>query len=182
MSLHNDPLRERLYPIAHNEAVYSPGITVFRSSEAADYRFIHQAFKLDFIACPGLKCPELVYDSTAEEGRLSEEDTKVLEDKIRLILQVGADEGHDSLVLGALGCGAWRNPPADVAAVIERVLSGHEGVFKVIVFAILSVTEFDGSNYGIFRDVFKKERAKQSASASGPLILDGRCGIEVTPC
>jgi uncharacterized protein (TIGR02452 family) len=169
MSLHNDPRRARLYPIAHNEAVYSPGITVFRSSEGSDYRFLPQAFKLSFIACPGLKCPELIFDSAKEKekGRLSEADLSILENKIRLILQVGANEGHDSLVLGALGCGAWRNPPADVASVFERVLSAHQGVFRVIVFAILSVTEFDGDNYSIFRDRFLSSASSHSQSSSG---------------
>lgn len=147
VSLHNDPRKNRFYPIAHDEAVYSPGITVFRSTEDTNYRFLNRPFKLDFIACPGIKYP--VLDDT---GHLLETDTTILEQKIRLILQVGQDMGHDSLVLGALRCGAWNNTPGDVAACFERILSKYPLIFKVIVFAILSVTDYDSKNYEIFRD------------------------------
>ena len=42
-------------------------------------------------------------------------------------------------MLSALGCGAFANPPADVALVFHEVLSEPEfnGAFKQIVFAIL---------------------------------------------
>lgn len=155
ISLHNDPLKERLYPIHSNEAIYSPDVTVFRTTEADGYRFLQRPFKLDFIACPGLKYPQLVQDSEDERKHLSDTDKQTLRQKIRLILQVGAETGHDSLVLGALGCGAWNNPPRDVAAIFKDVLAENQGVFKVIVFAILSVTEFDTDNYQIFKDVLK---------------------------
>jgi uncharacterized protein (TIGR02452 family) len=152
MSSHND---ERLYPIAPNEAIYSHDISVFRTTEADGYRFLARPFKLDFVACPGLRHPQLVEDPADERGHLSEADKETLRQKIHLIFQVGSDAGHDSLVLGALGCGAWNNPSKDVATVFRDVLAEIPGVFKVIVFAILSVTEFDTENFQIFKDVLK---------------------------
>ncbi|GAQ91011.1 hypothetical protein KFL_007120150 [Klebsormidium nitens] len=83
MSLHNDPTRERLYPIAANEAIYSPDVTVFRASEEAEYKFLARPFKLDFIACPGLKYPQLEFASGdgRDSGHLSEADRRILENK-----------------------------------------------------------------------------------------------------
>jgi uncharacterized protein (TIGR02452 family) len=151
-----------LYPISQDEAIYSPSIGVFRSSEKEDYEFIEQPFQLDFIACPGLKHSQLVYNSTLAKKHLSESDAEILVKKIRMILQVGVEEDHDSMVVGALGCGAWGNPPADVAAIFRRVLSEHDGVFKVIVFAILSVTDFDTANWQIFKDGLDEEEQQRT--------------------
>ena len=60
-------------------------------------------------------------------------------DKIRTILRIAHFHGHDAVVLSALGCGAFRNPPADVAAAFDEVLREDEfaGAFKKVLFAIL---------------------------------------------
>jgi uncharacterized protein (TIGR02452 family) len=139
MTLHNDRRRKRLYPIAANEAIYSPDVTVFRDTEAADYRILAQPFKLSFIACPGLCCPALEWDPN-DVPTLSLDDTNDLLDRIRLIFQVGAKMGHNSLVLGALGCGAFKNPPADVAHAFRTVIDENRGAFLTISFPILSTT------------------------------------------
>ena len=47
--------------------------------------------------------------------------------------------GHDSLVLGALGCGAFRNPPHHIAKLFHEVIQEVEfaNKYKRLVFAIL---------------------------------------------
>jgi uncharacterized protein (TIGR02452 family) len=138
---------------------------VFKDTEEKHYADISNPFLLDFIACPGLKNPELVFDDSDAPGRLSAEDISILEDKVRLIFQVGVQEGHDSLVLGALGCGAWRNPAKDVAQTFKRVISENRGTFKEIVFAIMRTPETttryhsygsrDTENYAVFKEVLE---------------------------
>ena len=55
--------------------------------------------------------------------RLKPEDCERLKIKVRLILQIAIQKGHDAVVLGALGCGAWRNPPQHVAEIFQEVLA-----------------------------------------------------------
>lgn len=43
------------------------------------------------------------------------------EEKIKSILKIGLVNGHDSIVLGAFGCGAFGNPPKHIAALFEKV-------------------------------------------------------------
>ncbi|KAL2022644.1 hypothetical protein VTK56DRAFT_4988 [Thermocarpiscus australiensis] len=74
-------------------------------------------------------------------------------DKMRLCLRMAAARGHTMLVLGAMGCGAFRNPPKEVANCWLEVLSESEfagGWFREIWFAV-----FDQRNEGNF-EIFKK--------------------------
>ena len=62
-----------------------------------------------------------------------------IKNKIRTIFRLGIANGHDSLVLGALGCGAFRNPPRHVARLFHEVMLEEEfkNKYRHIVFAIL---------------------------------------------
>jgi uncharacterized protein (TIGR02452 family) len=62
-----------------------------------------------------------------------------IKNKIRTILRIGLENGHDSLVLGALGCGAFSNPPKHIAKLFHEVLDEVEfaNKYKYIVFAVL---------------------------------------------
>ena len=70
------------------------------------------------------------------------------------------------VVLGALGCGAWKNNPEDVAGAFADVLERHDGAFKSVIFAIKSkcdgyITSSHGrrpDNLGVFRRRFDKTR------------------------
>ena len=44
---------------------------------------------------------------------------------------------HDSLVLSALGCGAFQNPPHAIAALIKEVSEEFRGAFRRVVIAIV---------------------------------------------
>ena len=60
--------------------------------------------------------------------------------RIRTVFDAALAHGHTSLVLGAFNCGAFGNPPADVAAAFARVARSAEfrGSFALLVFAIVS--------------------------------------------
>ena len=79
--------------------------------------------------------------------------------KIRTILRIALEHRHDALVLGALGCGAFANPPAQVARIFHEVFEEPEfkDQFKKVVFAILDdVNSRRNSSTGNYLP-FKKE-------------------------
>src|SRR5579859_1522373 len=53
------------------------------------------------------------------------------------VLAVAAAHGHRTLVLGAWGCGVFRNDPAVVAAAFAALLARASGRFDHVVFAVL---------------------------------------------
>ncbi|MCZ7684092.1 MAG: TIGR02452 family protein [Sandaracinaceae bacterium] len=58
------------------------------------------------------------------------------------MLAVAAHHGHDALVLGAWGCGVFRNDPTEVAGLFGEALEGRfAGAFARVVFAVLDSSE-----------------------------------------
>ena len=63
-----------------------------------------------------------------------------MEYKIRVILNLAAIHEHDCIVLSAFGCGAYRNPPNEVANIFFEKLRENEynGRFSKVIFAIFN--------------------------------------------
>ena len=137
-------LVQKLYPIRKDEAIYSPEVKVVKTTEQSGWKVIPDGLwpELAFIACPGVKYPDLIYrhneDGTENEKVLNENDTEMLKTKIKLIIQIANKYGHKTVVLGALGCGAWKNPPKYVAEIFKEVLEEYDGYVENYVFAILN--------------------------------------------
>ena len=128
------PASER-YPMDRNfGGIYTPGALLFRENEKLGYKLMNKPEILSFISVAGINRPELK-DST----HLADNMVEGTKNKIRTILRIGLRHGHDSLVLGALGCGAFRNPPAHIARLFHEVFEEPEFKNKYlhITFAIL---------------------------------------------
>ena len=85
--------------------------------------------------------------------------SSTVEARIRAVLEAAQQCEVSTLVLGAFGCGAFRNPPFDVASCFVRVLSSTRfvGVFDSIVFAILEHEDPSApSNLSIFKQVLSQ--------------------------
>ena len=124
------------YPLDRNYGgVYSPYVSIFREDEKSGYKLMQQPRHLAFISVAGMNSPEV----DARTGMIVDRLVEPIKHKIRTIYRIGLQQGHDSLVLGALGCGAYRNPPAHIARLFREVLAEEEfaNKYKLIVFAIL---------------------------------------------
>ncbi|KIK58646.1 hypothetical protein GYMLUDRAFT_74893 [Collybiopsis luxurians FD-317 M1] len=127
--------------------LYSPGVVIFR--EALTELVLSSDGKL----CPELPskrrrvisvisvaAPRLPPLSTDGSDFEREEDRDNVREKVRLILRIAAGKNQRYLVLGALGCGAYRCPPEAVARLMKEVILEPEfnGWFRRIVFAVYS--------------------------------------------
>jgi uncharacterized protein (TIGR02452 family) len=136
------------------EGLYTHAVTVFKSPEADGCKDLAEPWQIAVVSVPAIPYPFL------ERGRMGTADTALFRKKIELILQIAHGQGHDSLVLGAFGCGAWRGPPQQIAELFREVLREWNGVFREVVFACLhdeaAVSMRRGTyrgNYDVFQEV-----------------------------
>ena len=123
------------YPLERNfGGIYTPGALLFREDESHGYKLMDSPQKLSFISVPGINHPDLK-DAT----HLADNMIEGTKNKMRTILRIGLRHGHDSLVLGALGCGAFCNPPSHIAQLFHEVFEEPEfkNKYRLISFAIL---------------------------------------------
>ena len=123
------------YPLDRDfGGIYTPDAVYFRESEQKGYALLDNPVSLSFIAVAGMNRPDLTAD-----GMIADHHVEPVKNKIRTIFRIGLLHGHDSLVLGALGCGAFRNPPRHVARLFHEVMEEPEfrNRYRRIVFAIL---------------------------------------------
>lgn len=126
------------YPLAASGGIYSAGITVFRSSEATGYRLLDEPYILDFIAVAAINNPPLVkIENKYYLHKSCIEDAKT---RLRTILKIAIAQNHTTLVLSAIGCGAFANPPAHITALFQEIFEETEfkNVFEMVVFAIFN--------------------------------------------
>ncbi|MDR1194571.1 MAG: TIGR02452 family protein [Peptococcaceae bacterium] len=79
---------------------------------------------------------------------------KLFRQRVNAILRVFAARGDTKLVLGAFGCGAFRNPPDVVArAFRDEISENYPTAFETIVFAVFTRDPGKDANYQAFRRV-----------------------------
>lgn len=123
------------YPLERNfGGIYTPDAICFREDEQHGYVLMDRPAMLSFITVAGMNHPDLTPD-----GMIADHHVGPIKNKIRTIFRLGLNHSHDSLVLGALGCGAFRNPPRHIARLFHEVMDEPEfaGKYRHIVFAIL---------------------------------------------
>lgn len=128
-------VNENQYPLDERYGgVYSGIVTFFRSDEKKGSMLLDKPYNIPVISVAALRGPRIDKD-----GMMAQAEANITLDKIRTIFRIGIDQGHDSLVLSALGCGAFANPPAHIAKLFHQVIEEPEfkGAFKLIDFAIL---------------------------------------------
>jgi uncharacterized protein (TIGR02452 family) len=130
---------EKSYPLDRNcGGAYSAGIMAFRGSEANGYCLLREPYTVSVVSVAAIKDPDKYL--SGGEYRIDDSLVPPTKEKIRTILRIAGRHGHDSLVLGAFGCGAFHNPPGHMAELFREVFGEPEfnGRFRTIVFAILN--------------------------------------------
>jgi uncharacterized protein (TIGR02452 family) len=157
------------HPIPEQGAIYSPDVLVVRRSDQEECRLLppESRWWTNIISVAAICRPPLNAAGTDFAITKDREDMKA---RIRTLFRVAVIERKVNLVLSALGCGAFRNPPETVATLFKEVLQEDEfgERFEGIWFAIM---DRKGSrNYNIFRETLDRLRiwGKQSTNVESP--------------
>ncbi len=142
------------YPLDRNfGGIFSGGVTIFRDNESTGYRLTAKPWKVNMIAVAGMNSPRTIFKDGEE--RIAPELVDGVKNKIRTIFRIAIDRGQKNLVLGAIGCGAFHNPPKHVAELFRDVLCEQEffGAFQKICFAVkTSHTSKGDTNFSAFKE------------------------------
>lgn len=160
-------LHRRYYPWKQRMGLYTPDVVVIRGDMPSGHKLLDPSTDtlpvVSALSIAALRTPptKRIRRTAANGGQPKDEevfadagDRALTKDKMRLCLRMAASRGHDRLVLGALGCGAFRNPPREVAKCWLEVLGEAEfggGWWRDVVFAVYD-TKNDG-NFGVFEEV-----------------------------
>ncbi len=136
---------EKQYPMDLNYGgIYSPNVTFFRNNSNNFYSLRNNPFTCSVISVASLSNRQK-NDFTNDEGMyfnangtLTKDGELIELNKIRTIFRIALDNNHDSIVLGAFGCGVFNLLPSEVSELFKNVLDEPEfkNKFKKVVFAI----------------------------------------------
>lgn len=136
-------------PLYSHRVVYSPDVPVYRDVR---YRLLEEPYRVAFLTSPAPNAGVVARRSPADLAVLPD----LLAERAARVLAVAAHHGCRSLVLGAWGCGVFRNDPTQVAAAFQRNLAiggRFAGAFGRIVFAVLDKSA-DRPNLTAFQGMF----------------------------
>lgn len=122
-------------------------VTFFRT---ADYVLTAGA-----VTCPVITAPAVNMGIVVRNGESTDRAKEVMKGRMEKILALFAQWGCTSLILGAYGCGVFRNDPEDVARFWQELLEeeGWGRLFEQVTFSVLERPGRDG-NIAPFRRRF----------------------------
>lgn len=141
--------------------LYTPEVIIFKTDEDIPQLMPKSDWcKVGVITCaaPNLRSKPVnpMNPGTGSSIRMSDEALRELHlSRGRRILQAAAAQCNEVLVLGAFGCGAFRNNPDVVAAVYKELTEEFRGYFRHIEFAVYTPKE-NPENYFAFERVLQK--------------------------
>jgi uncharacterized protein (TIGR02452 family) len=111
--------------------IYSPGVPFFRDDRL---ELLEEPYRCSIVTAPAPNAGEALRRDPGARPAIA----RVLQRRAAMVLAVAAEQQERSLVLGAWGCGVFRNEPAEVAAVFADLLASPRfaGAFDRVVFAI----------------------------------------------
>lgn len=126
--------RKENNPLYTDDMIFSRNISIFRNS---NHDLLQEPIIANIITSPAVNA------GVARKNGISEDIIeKTMQNRIRKIIQLAAYERTDYLVLGAYGCGVFKNDDKKVAQMFKKVLE-EEGMkyhFKTVIFAIYDTT------------------------------------------
>ncbi len=115
--------------------IYSPKVPMFKKEKGDN---LDQALAVSIITAPAVNTGVV---QQREPERIGEIEL-VMKRRIAKVLAISANHGHRVLVLGAWGCGVFRNDPEKMAVYFKEVIeSKFKNHFQKIIFAIYSKNE-----------------------------------------
>lgn len=141
-------------PMYSDKVVYTENVTVFKTDDVLPKIMpSNEWFNIDVITCAA---PNLRNVENINEDRLF----SIFCKRIDLVFNTALSHNIDTIILGAWGCGAFKNPPETVAKAFKKIIDEkYQTAFNNIVFAIKNS---NNNNLEVFKSIldFTPEKVK----------------------
>ncbi|MEM1000346.1 MAG: TIGR02452 family protein [Bacteroidota bacterium] len=138
--------------IYSHHLIYAPEVPVIRDDVDA---LLEAAYPVSIITAPAVNVGALPAKKRTNKAMIRE----VMHERTEAVLAVALTNGHARIVLGAWGCGVFRNDPRDMAGYFRHFLAPggkYERAFDEVIFAIPGFASSKGNLKG-FREVWGEE-------------------------
>lgn len=142
---YNRNLKTCLYS---DHMTFSPDVPFFRNDNGI---LLKQPFNVSVISAPAVNAGIVMEREKDNASQIH----SIMTERIRKILSIAAINKYRGIILGAFGCGVFKNKPEYVAGYFKKLLKdeGYEKLFEKIVFAIYD-NSTDGRNFKAFNNAF----------------------------
>ncbi len=151
--------------------IYTKDVVVFKDeSEVPALLPRDEWFFVDVITCAAPYIAKIDIDNASLKS--------LFKSRIKNIFEAAINNGVEVIILGAFGCGAFKNPPEVVAEAFHEVIDENRYAdnFRKIVFAI-KCNPNNTKNLDVFQEEFSKDEEK-SACVELPWLDDMRERVE----
>lgn len=129
-----------------NHAIYSPEVVFFRDGR---FELLGEPITASVLTLPAVNMGQVI-----QKGEDIHEAEAAMEQRMKLALALFAEMGDRNLILGAYGCGVFRNNPYKVAGWWKELLEEcFRGCFDRVVFAVMERSA-KGGCLKAFEDMF----------------------------
>ena len=129
-----------------DRGIYSPEVLFIKNNENTELSLNNKTFaNVISVAAPNIRN---IYDKN-----ILRENGIALNNRIKFVLDIAESEKIDTLILGAFGCGVFRQNPKEVASIFKKYLLSEKYNFTNVIFAIPYSDK--NNNYKAFVEVLK---------------------------
>jgi uncharacterized protein (TIGR02452 family) len=147
MYAHHQELRDPMYT---SWMIHSPRVPVFRDDAGV---LLETSWLCSFLTAPAVNAGVVLERSPERLGAVK----AAMAERVEKVLSIAALLGHRELVLGAWGCGVFKNDPEVIAGLFAKGLSDPGRAFSRVIFAILDDTS-DQKTRGPFARHFSAQK------------------------
>jgi uncharacterized protein (TIGR02452 family) len=110
--------------------IYSPKVPVFRNDDGS---LLERPYQVSFLTSPAVNAGVVIHREPERKCLIE----SVNRERARKLLWVANKNNHETLVLGAWGCGVFRNDPKSISTIFAELLDNEfKACFERVIFAV----------------------------------------------
>ena len=116
--------------------IYSPHVPLIRRGKEREYQFLEKPAFIGVATVEACQKPQLDMGDKSNP-RLQGDDLNWTRERMRTFCKMAYENGHSSLVIGAMASNNFGNPPKHIAQLMMEIAENeYKGCFKNIIFAV----------------------------------------------